>query len=199
MPYYHASPRKIENMMGGANIITPNGFYEKIGRGGCPEPMFGDAMAGFKLSDVPEVAFSKKPEDAVFAEALNSPTTEMYIYETAEQPDADISDCGYDFGELSEVRYRRPVIVTPFAHLKLPKRFTHRKDGKNYYESIMHHNIDEIYRACQGEVDESKLSPKQLEELEYAEPHALDEYCVKESARPIKRAIRQMLNESRAS
>ena len=181
-------------------MITPSGFYEKINENsGCPEPMFGDAMAGFRISNIREISFSKKPEDAVFAQALNTGNPDVYIYETIEEPDRDISDCGYDFGVISEVRYRRPVIVKPYAHLRLPKRFTYRKDGVDHYESKLHNKIDKLYRYCQGEyTGEEPPYEEGMEEGMYGNLGVLDESCVTEGASPIKRAIREMLRNSRS-
>ena len=115
--YYHASlSAKLPK------ILSPNAYYESD-VGGCPQPRMGDVSLGFPSSQIPEIAFSKKPVDAVFAVANNialgiyesgnkpSKPEQVWVYVTSDEPDVDLSDCGYDFGTISEVRYRKPVSV----------------------------------------------------------------------------------------
>jgi hypothetical protein len=94
MKYYHASLAS-----GLPSKIVPTEEYEST-KHGCPQPRFGDPSLGFIPSNVPQIAFSKRPEAAAFAVAENIalsyyeqdeknkiPNSKLYIYSTEQKPD----------------------------------------------------------------------------------------------------------------
>lgn len=125
MPYYHTtlSTPQISTTM------IPQGYYERVKyNGDCPQPLFDDIGAGFPISDVPEVSFSLSLEGAILGGGKNSCPLEtdcvLDVYTTEAEPDIDISDCGYDFSVLEEVRYRRTIPVQKKGVLTLEKKLT---------------------------------------------------------------------------
>jgi len=136
--FYHASLAPIT-----VGTLPPTGYYEKVDEGGCPEAVYTfDWFDGFRESEIKESSFSKAPEDAVGAVLKDCPfantvrgwapvadSCPVWVYQTDAQPDIDISDCGFDFGINSEVRYRRPVPISEFAHIDVPME-VYGKAGK---------------------------------------------------------------------
>jgi hypothetical protein len=115
MRYYHATTATKQKI----KIMQPKGFYEDATRG-CPEPLFGDLGAGFRASPIAETAFSKSIAGAILgAGRFCEDKCSIDIYVTTEVPDVDLSDCGYDFGILDEVRYRRVVVVKHFLRITM--------------------------------------------------------------------------------
>jgi len=107
--------------------IDPEGFYEAIGKSGCPEeaPFGGE----FEVSRIGESSFSKSISGSVLALAHACVGDCIIdIYSTDAEPDIDISDCDYDFGELEEVRYRRTVSVKKEMTVRLTKAFNKQVD-----------------------------------------------------------------------
>lgn len=139
--YYHGSfptDAKIEEMI-------PDGFYEKVGEGnGCPQPIYtGGGFIGFPTSKIPELSFSKSKSGAIlgkgrwceedsFITKNGKKICKIDIYETTEKPDADISHCNFDFGELEEVRYRKKISVKKIETFHLSERFVNQL-GKAYH------------------------------------------------------------------
>lgn len=113
MPY-HATPTDH-----GANFtFDRGGTYERIDDGTPQQRIVSGEFAGFELSETRELAASKTPEAAVFAQLRNlaegsgntatSPLT-IYVYELTDTPDVDLSDAIVgDFALLEEVRYETP-------------------------------------------------------------------------------------------
>lgn len=122
MKYYHAVLRKFR-----AGIMQPAGFYERVEKGGCPEPLYSAGeYIGFPMSNVKESSFSKSVVGAASAVVggchLGKDCT-VHVYETDEPPDVDISHCtAGDFATLEEVRYQRPVRVRYKGRAVIPRR-----------------------------------------------------------------------------
>jgi len=109
MPYFHATKAGGSR---GLRALRPDGYYESIGRDSIPERR-GDF--GFKVSKVKEICFAKTIEAAIIA--VGRAFRNIDIYVTYERPDADLSDAGFDFGDLEEVRYRRMVPVKFYGNV----------------------------------------------------------------------------------
>ena len=115
--YYHASTVPITS-----KTITPKNYYEAINPAyDCPTPI---QDVRFPISKIKETAFSKSMEASVIAIARHChfQSCNVYIYETKDEPDVDISDCGFDFEMLEEVRYRRTVPIKFVKKIHVPAR-----------------------------------------------------------------------------
>ena len=104
--YYH-STRSSDRVF---KEMQPTGYYENAGiDGDCPQPLFDDIGAGFPMSDIPELSFSKSVEGSVLGGVKSqceiNEDCSIDIYSTEEEPDIDLSDCPWDFSILEEVRY----------------------------------------------------------------------------------------------
>lgn len=136
--YYHSSLKLREGE--DATLIKCGDYYEKINEYvGCPEGKFPSGFfIGFPHSDIPEICFSKSMEASVIAVVQDcEKDTIVFIYETEEAPDIDISDCEFDFRFLEEVRYRRDVKVRLAAYIKVPLKIINK--------------INKIYENCECE------------------------------------------------
>jgi len=131
--YYHSSlnPLKTE-------VLKCGEFYEKIDNT-CPEGLWvGGFFAGFAHSKIPELSFSKSIEASVLAvirDCEDIEKCEVFVYETEEEPDKDISDCSHDFAFLEEVRYRRDVSIIPTLSVQISPEIV--KDIIAAYEICM--------------------------------------------------------------
>ena len=139
--YYHGSfptDAKVTEMI-------PDGFYEKINEEtGCPEATYASGTyIGFPTSNIPELSFSKSKGGAVLGKGrwcapeyfkikLGKKKCLIDVYKTSEKPDADISDCGFDFGVLEEVRYRKKVPVKKSSTVALSPKFV-KQISKAYW------------------------------------------------------------------
>jgi len=130
--YYHGS-FAIDKFI---KELKPEGFYEKINEGtGCPEASYASGFyIGFPTSNIPELAFSKSKSGAVLGKGrwcaqdyfkikMGKKNCLINVHETNEKPDFDISDCGFDFGVLEEVRYRKKVPVKKSLTVSLSPKF----------------------------------------------------------------------------
>lgn len=115
MHAYHAT----SDNHGDAFRFDRGGHFEKVDAHGRPQQrIVSGHFGGFEVSNVPELAASKSPAAAVFAEARNlaegsantctQPIT-IHVYRLGREPDVDLTDAVVgDFALLEEVRYRRP-------------------------------------------------------------------------------------------
>jgi len=194
--YYHASTSRLPL------VLVPKEKYEDASDG-CPSPIFGDPRNGFPISKIPEIAFSKNPESAVFAVAqqLAEPPAkpvDIMIYATNAEPDTDLSSCGYDFEVLEEVRYRKPVTVTPYARVHLSKKMV--ESVGNLYnsnppteEEALAEMIRDYKRKSHGkEPDSATLSMMKYGAIEM-EDAGVDFIDLEQRAPAVKRAIRRAL------
>lgn len=127
--YFHASLTDL----GDEFTFTDGGYYERIENGTPHQSIVAGEFAGFKISEIPEVAASKSPEACAFAVLHNmandvnhspEPVT-VHVYEFDREPDVDISDSVVgDFNLIEEVRYRgvseNPLLGQKSHQIDLP-------------------------------------------------------------------------------
>ncbi|WP_302083268.1 hypothetical protein [Salinibaculum rarum] len=115
MPYYHTTTTD----RGTSFTASNGGYYEAVNDHGCPELLTAAGeVIGFETADIPTIAGSHTPEASLFAAAFNHDTANTYyIYETSLEPDQDLSNCGFDFSIIEEVRWKHPDDTpVPFDH-----------------------------------------------------------------------------------
>ena len=193
-------------------VETPKGFYEKVGDDGYPVIRHDE----YFISDVPEIAASKNIYGAILGAASMmkfnkgiKENTPIQIYAIEEKPDIDISHWGgADFEYLSEVRYRKDVVLKHLFEYRLSGEvYRLIKDFYDYkeFEDLVKYDdqlefddrLDYIYKMIENHTFFKKLKlliDKTIGNKSYAKGGEIDPKVLRERWAKKKDALENLAN-----